>query len=127
MKKKLLIAVSVVALLVAAMAVGICAHQLLSDYDILAINGGAVRIYGYLEFSEDGYATTTDKHDYREENVSSQKISSQGVLSISARVLHSPGVTCSTIGADNVYAYGDVAASTHEATSSVDEVYFLVQ
>lgn len=128
MKAKLLIAVSVVALLVAAMAVGIYAETVKEDYDVLATRSSTVRIYGYLYHSSSGYTTPTGgTADYQAKTTTSQAISEEGVQEISARVLHSAGVTCRTIGEDEVYAYGDVAASTHEAKSTVDEVYFLLQ
>ena len=116
MKAKILIAVSVVALLVAAMSVGIYARRVTSDYDYLDSSLGRIKITGNL------FAVSGD-HDFAASTISEQDISSQGVQRIAARVIGSPEKFVDTTGENSVLAFGDVEASSHTAESSIDDVY----
>ena len=120
MKKKLLIAVSVVALLVAAMAVGIYAYQIDFGTDYLESSIGRIKISGYL-------FTTSGTYDYGAETVTAQAISSQGVQEIAARVVGSPEASTDDPGDVAITAYGNVSASTHTAVSSIHDVYIYVE
>ena len=117
MKRKLLIAVSVVTLLVAAMAVGIYAYQIDFKYDQLDSSLGYIDIRGGL------YTTSSGNYSYMADTESEEGISSQGVTKMTARVTQSPEVSESRTGYIVVTAYGNTSSSTHTAISSIDDVY----
>ncbi|HIX93344.1 MAG TPA: hypothetical protein H9681_10750 [Firmicutes bacterium] len=120
MQKKLLIAVSVVALLVASMAVGIYAYQIDFEYDTLNTGAGSAEIRGGL------YTTSSGDYAYMADTESSKSIvdaSQPGVHRIAARILHSPEAATTSVGHIAVTAYGDVGSSTHTAESDMGDVY----
>ena len=117
MKTKLLIAVSVVAMLVAAMAVGIYAYQINFANDLLDSSLGYINIRGGL------YTTSSGNYSYMADTESEEGISSQGVTKITARVTQSPEVSEIRANYVAVTAYGNERSSTHTAISSIDDVY----
>ena len=117
MKRKCFYIMGLVAVL--AIAFSICTYAAIVDSGDQNLNSsiGYISIMGELH-------TTTGTLPYKAVTKSDQAISSQGVTKLTARVTFATAVSTTTVGDNDVVAYGTGSGSTHYAYSSIDDVYF---